>query len=214
MNTIAEEISRSNFKLEEFVDMVIRDQPTRDEIIHLMMTNKDIMVYYHCYYVVAKTSETRPDLFYAYWPQMVSLLEHPNSYHRNIGLEVIANLVGVDDKDQFTDAFDRYFKRLHDDKLLTCQYCLRGSKKVLRAKPALAKRILPLLLDLDDQLPFAEKQKEYLKGDILDALSDHLQDVEFGTRIAAFIVSCRASRSPKTAKKAKQMIAEFGIVSQ
>jgi hypothetical protein len=214
MNTITEEISNPKFNVNEFVDKAIRDQQTRDEIIRLMMTNPDIMVYYHCYYVVSKASEARPELFYAYWPQMVSLLDHPNSYHRNIGLEVIANLAGVDDKDLFTLAFDRYFERIHDDKLLTCQYCLQGSKKIMQAKPALVKRILPLLLDLDEQLPFAEKQKEYLKGDLLDALGDHLQDVEFGTRIAAFIVSCRTSRSPKTAKKAKQMIAEFGIVSQ
>lgn len=214
MNTIAEEIAHPKFDLEKFVDMAIRDKQARDEIIHLMATNADIMVYYHCYYVVAKASEDRPDVFYEYWPQMAALLEHPNSYHRNIGLEVIANLVRVDEKDLFSTIFDRYFKRVRDEKLLTCQYCLRGSKKILQAKPVLVKRILPLLLDLDEQLQFAEKQKEYLKGDILDVLGDHYQNVEFGTRITAFIYSCKTSRSPKTARKAKQMIAEFGIVSQ
>ncbi|HWQ45988.1 MAG TPA: hypothetical protein VN376_03930, partial [Longilinea sp.] len=189
MNTIAQEISHPDFDLNGFVDTAIQDKQTRDEIIRQMVTNQDIMVYYHCYYVIAQASADRPDMFYAYWPEMAALLDHHNSYHRNIGLEVIANLTRVDEKDLFSGTFARYFQRIGDEKLLTCQYCIRGSQKILKHKPHLKDQILPILLDLDNRTRFEKKKKDYLKGDVLDILADNINDEAYRSISIEFILS-------------------------
>jgi hypothetical protein len=49
------------------------------------------MVYYHCYYVVEKASQKRPELFYPYWDDIAALLVHKNSYHRDFALDILGN---------------------------------------------------------------------------------------------------------------------------
>ena len=66
-------IAKKDFEVEEFVQLVISDENARDEIIHQMLTNPKIMVYYHCYYVVDKASQKQPELFYPYWTEIAAL---------------------------------------------------------------------------------------------------------------------------------------------
>ena len=94
-------ISRPDFAIEPFILLAMNDELSRDEIIKQMITNPDIMVYYHCYYVVVKASGERPELFYKYWDEIAALLQHENSYHRNFALEILANLTKVDRENRF-----------------------------------------------------------------------------------------------------------------
>lgn len=65
MNTteMIEKIAEKDFDLNEFVRIAITDENARNEIVHQMLTNSAIMVYYHCYYVVDKASQTYPKCF-------------------------------------------------------------------------------------------------------------------------------------------------------
>jgi len=75
---IQDAIAEKDFELEHFVRLAVRDSDIRDEIIHQMVTNPDIMVYYHCYEAASMASQQWPELFYPYWQDMVSLLKHEN----------------------------------------------------------------------------------------------------------------------------------------
>ena len=86
------QISVKDVDVDRLVQLVIDDDHIRDEIVKQMLTHSWIMMYYHCYYVVAKASERRPELFYGYWPEIARLLDHENSYHRDFALTILANL--------------------------------------------------------------------------------------------------------------------------
>ncbi len=75
------------------------------------------MVYYHCYYVISKASEEKPELFYDYWNEFVLLLDHQNSYHRDIGLTIIANLTKIDTDDKFSVIYEKYIEHFNDANL-------------------------------------------------------------------------------------------------
>ncbi len=209
--TLIQQIANPNVDVDFFVQLAIMDRNTRDEIIQEMLANPDIMVYYHCYYVVSKGSQERPDLFYLYWGEMASLLKHPNSYHRDIALTVLANLTQVDVEDRFSSVYQDYFEHLHDVKFMTAKCCLQNSKKILKNKPELRNQILALLLDLDHQCPYPEKQKELMKFDVLEILEEIRAEISDPEGIDSFIRKSTTSISPKTKKKAKELAGKFGL---
>jgi hypothetical protein len=213
MNTteLIHEISVKDIDVNRFVQLVIREERTRDEIIKHMMTNPDIMVYYHCYYVVSKASQERPELFYKDWNAIASLLKHKNSYHRDIALTIIANLTQVDRENFFSKIFHEYFEHINDKKFMTGKCCVQNSIKILRNKPELEDQIIAILVDVDHQCAYPEKQKELLKYDVLEILDEKYEEVRDKKGIDEFIKAGVSSISPKTRHKAKELAGKYGL---
>ena len=95
------EISDKNFNKEGFVERVLNDSEIRDEIVQLMLKHRKIMVYHHSYSVISQASQMRPELFYPYWDDFAVLFNHPNSYHRDFALILLANLTPADKENKF-----------------------------------------------------------------------------------------------------------------
>jgi hypothetical protein len=208
---LTQEISVKDVNVDKFVQLAISDDHTRGEIMNQLMTNPDIMVYYHCYYVVSKASAERPELFYQYWPEITSLLKHKNSYHRDIALTIIANLTQVDRDNLFSKIYPDYFEHINDSKFMTGQCCIRNSIKIIKHKPELQNKIVSLLLDVDNQCTYPEKQKELLKSDILEILDDVYEKVSDIKGVNEFIKDGISSISPKTKHKAQQLAEKYGL---
>jgi hypothetical protein len=199
------QISEKNADIGAFVHLTLVDSNMRMEIVRLMVTHSDIMVYYHCYYVVDQASSQNPGVFYEYWDELVPLLRHPNSYHRDIALTILANLTAVDAGNRFVLIADEYLSHLWDAKFMTAQCFVRNCLKSARNKPELADRIIQQLLDMESRTTFPAKQKELLKADVLAVLECLRQDGREFQGADEFIRSCTESISPKTRKMAKKM---------
>lgn len=208
-NTLIEKIKDKNIDVQYFANRVIQDENLRNEIVRQLVTNKDIMVYYHCYYIVSKASEMKPDLFYMYWNDFKSLLNHKNSYHRDIGLTMIANLVGVDDKHCFDAVFEDYLKHINDEKFMTAQCFVKNLVKVAKIRLDLRAKIIEILLEVDKKSSYPEKQRELLKYDILEVFDMVYKESDFKESINHFIESAVNSKSPKTRKKAKELVQKY-----
>lgn len=148
---LIERIAEKDFDVAEFVQIAHRDENARDEIVHQMISNEHIMVYYHCYYVASKASKENPEMFYKYWDEISGLLHHKNSYHRDFALDIIGNLTKVDQEDRFSEIEDLYFAVVNDEKFMTGNNCVRNLQKVYRHKEYLREKIIALLLDIDNQ---------------------------------------------------------------
>lgn len=133
-NDLISKIADKDVNINEFAKLIINDTQKRDEIVYLMLNSDKIMVYYHSYYILSKASEIRPDLFYRYWDDFISLLHHENSYHRNFGLSLIANLIEIDEENRFFKIFDDYFKHLNDVKFMTAITALKILQRLLKIK--------------------------------------------------------------------------------
>jgi hypothetical protein len=210
INQLINEISTVDVDVKKFVSMVIEDMPTREDVVRLVLTHPHIMIYYHCYYILDQASFERPDLFYNYWDDFAQLLDHKNSYHRDIGMTLLANLTQVDDQSRFEAIFDRFFAHLHDAKFLTAVNCVQNSQKVMRYKPDLMDRILPLLLNTDNLTDYPLKQKELMKSFILPIIDEHFDRLNKTKGVLEFIRSCTTSTSPKTKKMASAMLKKRG----
>ena len=210
-NDLISEISDKNVDVDKFAEIVINEESIRQEIINQMLNNKHIMVYYHSYNILSKASELKPELFYRYWNDFASLLNHKNSYHRDFGLTLIANLTKVDTENKFSSVFDDYFECLNDAKFMTARHCLQNTAKILANKSELKEDILNILLNIDKLCNFSEKQEALIKSDVIDVFDKFYGEIDNKEIINKFVKVELDSISPKTKKRAREFILKHEI---
>ena len=210
-NNLISEISDKNVDVGKFAEIVINEESIRQEIIKQMLNNKHIMVYYHSYNILAKSSELKPELVYRYWNDFASLLNHKNSYHRDFGLTLIANLTKIDSENKFSSVFDDYFKCLNDAKFMTARHCIQNTAKILTNKSELNEDILNILLNIDELCNFPEKQKALLKSDVINVFDEFYREINNKEMINKFVKVELNSISPKTKKRAREFILKYEI---
>ncbi|MHB8132698.1 MAG: hypothetical protein ACYDH1_00625 [Anaerolineaceae bacterium] len=213
MNTIEiiDQIAKKDFDVDTFVQLAIKNEHVRNEIVHQMLTNSAIMVYYHCYYIVNKASQERPKMFYTYWGEIAELLHHKNSYHRDFSLDIIGNLAMVDQENRFSEIREDYFSIVNDEKFMTGIHCVKNLLKIYRNKPDQRGPIIELLLNIDRRCDYTEKQIGVLKADVLEIFDEIHEDLTERNRINEFIRSEANCISPKTRKKAKELIKKYNL---
>jgi len=199
-------IADKDFQVVSFVPEIIHDASLRAEVVRQMIANPEIMVYYHCFYVIDAASRENPVLFYGFWSDLAKLLKHANSYKREFGLTLLANLIRVDEKNLFSGAAMEYFALLNDVKFMTGLCCLRNCQKILACRPDYILILLPRLMDLDHSTSYNDKQKELMKCDVLELLDERYETIKDEKGVSEFIRACVSSASPKTRNKAKEMI--------
>jgi hypothetical protein len=204
-------IAKKDFDLHHFVQMAIADEKARDLIVNRMISDADIMVYYHCYYVISKASLKKPELFYPNWDQIAELLHHKNSYHRSFALDIIGNLTLVDRENRFAEVEKNYFSLINDKRFMTGNACLQNFRKIYRHKPRLRAKIVALMFEVDERCDYSEKQKALLKYDVLDIFEEIYERVNEKVRMDEFIKDQVNSISPKTRNKAKQLVQKFKL---
>jgi hypothetical protein len=214
-NDLLKKIADKNVNIAEFAKMVIDDDSLRAEIVKQLLTNKNIMVYYHCYSIIDQASAEQPEFFYQYWDNFSALLHHQNSYHRDIGLTITANLTAVDSDRRFPGIIEDYLNHINDPKFMTALCMVRNTKKIIRNQPDLRKCIIDFLIGVDNRCSYPDKQKALLKCDIIEVLDEVYracarETIQDQKRIKDFVRSEINSISPKTRKSAKDFTKKHG----
>lgn len=204
-------IKEKNVDINYYAQKIIKDSKLRKDIINEMLTNDNIMVYYNCYYIINKSSNLKPELFYEYWDVFASLLKHKNSYHRNFGLTLFPNLLLVDKNNYFDLILEDYLSLINDKKYMSAQCLVKNLLRVVKLRPDLVTRIIQLILSIDEISKYKEKQTELLKFDILQIIEYLYKDNNINHNLDRFIISSSFSLSPKTRKKAKEIICKYNI---
>ncbi|WP_321423335.1 hypothetical protein [uncultured Methanobacterium sp.] len=202
-------ISDKNFNKEGFVEKVLNDSKIRDDIVQLMLNHRKIMVYHHSYSVISQASQMRPELFYHYWDDFAVLLDHPNSYHRDFGLVLLANLTTVDKENKFLNVFNDYYSHINDEKFMTARKCVQNTAKILESESELTEDITDILLDVDKKCDFALKQKALLKSDIIELFYKFHKQINDKEQVNEFVKEELNSVSPKTRKVAKKYMETY-----
>ena len=212
LESIRTDISRKDFELEYYVQAVIADAKVRERVVELTLNDKDIMVYYHGFYILDKAAGIRPELFIKYWSDFVNLLRHKNSYHRDIALTIIANLIKADKENNFSHIARQYFSLVYDKKFMTACVCIRNLNKIVRARRDYLGEVVDLLLEHEDKSAFSEKQEALLNSDILVFFDDFYGDFRPAVTLNAFILHATGSLSPKTRKIAKGLVEKYDLL--
>jgi hypothetical protein len=194
--------------LEEAMQLALSDERALREILGGVVS-KDDTYRYNCFKVLLQISEDHPMILYPAWDYFVGLLGSSNSYHRSIGLQIIANLTKVDDGTRFDTIFDQYFGLLDDEKVVTARYLAQSAGRIVRAKPHLQARITERLLGIEGT-HHAQGRKDLIKADIIQSFEEFFEDSRDKEEILAFVEKQLGCSSPKTRKAAKAFLNKYG----
>ena len=203
MDNLLIEIKKKDFDLDFFIEEVFINENLKDILVDKLLNDKDIMMYYHAYYILDGASKRNPLAFYKYWEDFYSLIDYDNSYHRDIGLTLLANLTAVDSKNLFSNISKKYFSYINDEKFMTAHKTVENINKLCENKTEYINMVVDLFLSIDSICDFPEKQIELMKYNIIDFFENHYTSIENKDGIIEFVLKAKDSISPKTKKKAK-----------
>lgn len=168
-------VSGTNVDITPFINIAINEESFRDILIKHLMENEAINIYYHSYLILNEGSKSAPSLFFCYWDNFVCLLKHENSYHRNYGMDLIANIIPVDKDNLFEPILKDYYKQLYDEKIVTIKHCISNSSTIIKEKPQFATIIVSRIIDSLSLNTNSEKRQDFLLLKFLKLLSsiDH-----------------------------------------
>jgi hypothetical protein len=107
-------------------------------------------VKYNCGKVLMDLSAKYPQNLYPYMDEFIKLLESKYRILTWNAIFIIANLAKVDSKKKIASIFDRYFRLLENDYMITVANVVINSGKIALAQPFLIDRVTRKLLSVED----------------------------------------------------------------
>ena len=98
-------------------------------------------------HIVAESQEK--DIWYDYFDDFASLLEHPKSLVRNRVLYILAANAQWDEENRFDSIIGDFLTHITDEKPITSRQCVKALAQVGLAKPQYIPRILSCLRGAD-----------------------------------------------------------------
>ncbi len=180
-------VSETNADISPYPSLALKDSKFRDILVRQLLNNYAINVYHHSFLILQEAIKTEPSLFYGYWDGFSSLLKHGNSYHRNYGMALIANLIPVDKDNRFELILDDYFKQLEDEKISTIKYCISYSLIIIKVKPVLGKTIISRIIHLLRFNNHSDRHQKFLVSVFLKLLPSMDKDLHEMAIVKEFI---------------------------
>ncbi len=208
MMTILADLTDKGADVESIAGRVPQDNEALPELLEGVLSRQDT-IRYNSFKVLMLLSEERPEVLYPdQWDFFVDLLGSANSYHRQIGMQIIAILTKVDSEKKFEELFEDYYGLLDDESVIPAAHLAAQSGKIARAKPQLAGRITEKLLSIDET-HHQPHRKELVKASAIEAFDEYFEDAEDQDQIFEFVREQLDSESPKTRKAAKRFLKKW-----
>jgi hypothetical protein len=137
------------------------------------------------------------------------LLRSHSTYFKLRGANLIAAVVCVDSDNRFERIFDEYYDLLDGRSVIAAAYIAGNSGKIATAHPEIQGRITDRLLNTD-QTHHPPERKDLIKGHAVEALGEYFQASADKAAILEFVGGQLESRNPRTRKKAKEFLEEWG----
>lgn len=109
------------------------------------------------------------DDVYPFWDVLYEKLKSSNSYHRSIGIMLMADNAKWDKENRFDGAIDDYLKILNDDKPITVRQCIQALSKIIPYKIHLHNKIANRLMSINI-MDVKSTMKKLILLDILNIL--------------------------------------------
>jgi hypothetical protein len=208
---VIQSVSQKHYDRDYFSEEILENEALRDEFVRLMCWHPHIMVYDHCFYIIEKACQEKPELFYKYFSDFRALLDHPNSYHRDFGLILIATLAQVDQENRVEGILDAFLIHACDLKFMTALCCVRNCGKIIQAKPELLPQVWESLFASEKSCTFSPGQKALMRFDMLNIIEFTVLKSPPQEHFQQYILDSLTSESPKTRKKAKELAARCNL---
>jgi hypothetical protein len=146
---LLQKLANKSITKEELLQKVKQNFNMLPEVLNGIYSSK-ATIRYGCAKVLMDLSEEQPEKLYPYMDSFISLLD---SKHRILtwnAMAIIANLTKVDKNKKFDAIFDKYYRFLNDEYMVTVANVVGNSRKIALAKPYLIQKITDELLKIEN----------------------------------------------------------------
>jgi len=195
------DLDKKDANIEALAQKALPDKNLLQELLDGVLS-KDHTIRSNSFRVLTLLSEDHGEFLYPKWKYFQEMLTSSNSYHKNIAINLLANLTKVDVDNKFEAIFEDYYGILAGDKAMNACHVALNSSKIALNKPELKSEIINKLLSVDDI--HQGKQKELIKAYVIETLLNIYPEAENKQqRIENFVKSQLDSKSPKTRNMAQ-----------
>ena len=155
-------------------------------------------------------SDSNPDLLYPYWDIFIEMLYKPEVSNKYYAIHLIAKLIKVDFNNRFNEIFNYWFNDLLNfESPVVSAHIAEKSGMIVKAKPDFEKKITGLLLNIVEtsKCRHIDLQKAY----VLSAFDIYFDSIFDKKKVIGFIKAQQENSSPKTKKKARELIEKYNI---
>lgn len=149
-----------------------------------LLTAKHDEVHYAAFLALRNRSEMFADV-YPHWDTFVAMMNHKNSYHRSIGIMLIAENVRHDKDKKLDSIINEYQSHCRDEKFITCRQTIQSIGKWIKLRTDLFAVITQGLMNIDIE-SFKDSQKKLILIDILKVLAT-INKIEERKEIVSYI---------------------------
>ncbi|MFQ5905846.1 MAG: hypothetical protein ACE5JA_04665 [bacterium] len=164
---------------------------------------------YGCARVLKTLSEKNPEVLYQKWGFFVDMLDSDNAFLRCGAVVILANLTKVDSKGQFEKLFNKFYKLIDGEGMVTAANVVKASGTIARAKPELQSMITDRLLSID-RTHHRPECKDVIKGHAILALGEYFKESRDKKKILEFMRRELRNARPATRKKAGKFLRKWG----
>lgn len=160
--------------------------------------------------IIYPLSDSNPELLYPYWDLFIEMLYKPEVSNKYYAIHLIANLIKVDLDNRFNEVFNYWFNDLLNfESPVVSPHIAEKSGMIAKVKPDLEKEITQLLLNIGEtsKCRHIDLQKAY----ILSAFDMYFESISNKVMVIEFIKAQQNNPSPKTRKKAKELMEKYNI---
>jgi len=200
------DLSKKGVNIERVVRRASRDKEVLSEVMKGISSDEP-RVKYGCAKVLRALSEANPEVLYRRWNFFADMLDSDNTFLKSDAAFVIANLTKVDTKGKFENLFNRFFKLIDDESMVTAANVVKVSGLIARAKPELQSRITNRLLNID-KTHHGLECKNIVKGHAILALGEYFEESRNKKRILEFVKKQLKNSRSGTRKKAERFLKE------
>lgn len=118
------------------IDVLIADLSTKDDVVRKSALDK-----------LMTLTGSRVDWIYDHLDTLCAKLDSENSFQRNIGAMLIANLAKSDVEGRLEEVIIRFVAQMNDEKFITARITLQAAWRFGEAKETYAKRIAAGLVE-------------------------------------------------------------------
>lgn len=160
--------------------------------------------------IIYPVSDSNPELLYSYWNVFIEMLHKPEVSNKYYAIHLIARIVKVDIDNRFSRIFNYWFNDLlNSESPVVSLHIAEKSGMIINAKPDLEIEIIARLLNIEEtsKCRHIELQKAY----VLSAFDICFENLSDKRKVIEFIKDQLKNPSPKTRKKAKELIEKYSI---
>jgi hypothetical protein len=203
---------------------------TKDDLLHKVKQDFDLLpiilsgltsskaaIRYGCAKVLMELSEEHPEKLYPFMDSFIDLLDSNYRILTWNAMAILANLAKVDTKNKFDSIFNKYFRFINDEYMVTVANVVGHAGKIALAKPYLIDKITNELLKVENislSPHLTEECKRVIAESAIKSLTTFADQIEQKEKVIKFVARHLNSSRRTLRKEAAKFLKSYDKIYQ